>query len=168
MPSPAGLLQPVITRYEGSTGTNHDTQPQGEAQVYQPNAFVFLDATGRFVTCDETIPGNITKVHGIDTVGAATAGNMKRVEPVSSQTEVLMSLYNFVDPLLAVTSQALVGKKFAIKAVTVSGIRYWVVAHDNVIDQIVQVTKIAPNFPMGTIQGAVYVKVLKSLLQYQP
>ncbi len=165
----AAIIKPEIVRYRGGTSVSMEDQPEGVAQIWKTKAFVFLNAAGQLQQCDPAVPGNITSVYGIVQADASgITGKNTRIEPVTVDCELLMSLFDSTLGAGDITSQSLVGKRFAITVTTISGKPFWVVDGGNAVDQIVQIQKIAPQNPIGEKNGAVYVKFLKNKLQYQP
>ena len=165
----AGFVKPEEVRYRSSSGTSRETQPKSAASNWEDHAFTFINTVGELAECDGAVPGNITKIYAIDVLRANATDIVERnVEAITSDSEILISITNSANEALAVTSQALVSNKFALRRITSGGKQYWTIDLNNIIDQHVEVVKIAPQFAIGTLHGPVYVKVLKSLLQFQP
>jgi hypothetical protein len=145
-----------------------EDQPEAAAQTWQTNAFLALNATGQLAEIS-IVPAAVTAVYSMVYNPASTiADNNTRTEPVSVDGEILISISNSIDEALAITSQALVGDKFALRRVVTGTTQFWTVDIANAANQHVQIQKLHPGDAVGTQHGRVYAKVLKSLLQYQP
>lgn len=165
----AAIIKPRVARYRGTSATSREVYPEAATQTYKSDSLVFINSSGQIAQCDGVTPGNITAIYGFDVLPASGTTNSDRnVEGLTSDAEILASIFDSTAMGLDVTSQAQVGKKYALKIVTVSSIPYWAVDVSNTTDKIVEVTKIAPEYPIGETNGQVYCKVLKSLLQFQP
>jgi hypothetical protein len=164
----AAIIKPRVARYRGTSATSREVYPQGAAQTYQADALVFINSAGKIAQCDGAIPGNITAVYGLDVLPASAVDTDRNVEGLTSDAEIIASIVDSTALGLDVTSQSLVGKKFALIITTVGATQFWTVDVANAVDQIVEITKIAPEHPIGETNGEVYCKILKDLLQFQP
>ena len=165
----AGYIKPECVRYRGESRASRETQPKSAASNWEDHAFVFINASGELQECGA--PGSITAVYAIDTLRANATDIVERnVEGITSDAEILMSTSYTGNQPLAVTSQSLVGKKFGIIKVVSGGKDYWTVDINpaSMPDAVVEIVKIAPEYPMGELNGPVYAKVAKQWLQFQP
>lgn len=145
------------------------TRPEKASQTWAANAFVFVGTDGKVAQCDPTTPGNITKIAGLVPRAASGVTNEDvRIEPTTPDIWIKMSIIYTSDMDLAVTAETLRTGQFAIKVYTdpATSIDYWVVDIENTTDKCVQIQDIAPDDPIGTLNGAVYVSVLKDLCQF--
>ena len=166
----AGFVKPENVRYRGGTCVSREEQPQKVAESWMGSAFVALDANGELEEISTT-PASVTGIYAIDHFPAdalSAAPAARNVEPVQLDAEIRISISHSGDELLAVTSQALVGKLFELRKVVSGGEDYWTVDINGTTDPAVQIQKISPEFPIGEQHGVVYAKVRKDLLQYQP
>jgi len=169
----AGFVKPEIVRYRGGTCVSREEQPQKQAVTYLKGAFVALDSNGELLEISTT-PASVTGIYAIDhynsdpTAVVPVADRQRNVEPVTVDGEIRISISHSGDELLAVTAQNLVGKKYELRKVVASGEDYWTVDINGTSNPAVQIQKISPEFPLGEQHGTVYVKVNKTLLQFQP
>lgn len=166
----AAILKPSIARYRGDD-IIQDTQPEAASSSWKSSAVVYLDANGKFAECDGTTPANITKIYGIAPLPAVGDGSNARVEPMTPDSELKLSVWHSSDVSLAVTAQNMIGVRYALRkkaAATAPATTEdtWVLDKANTTDDCVQVTGICPDFAIGTQYGSVYAKVISTLRQY--
>jgi len=166
----ASIIKPSIARYRGDD-LIQDTQPESVAASWKSSAIVYLSATGLFTEADGTTPANITKIYGIAPLAAVGDGSNARVEPLMADAEMQISVWHSSNVALAVTAQAMVGTRYALRkkaAATAPATTEdtWVLDKANTTDDCVQVTGICPDFVVGTQYGTVFCKVISALRQY--